>query len=132
MTTGMLDSQTLDDLIREGSIDTVLVVFTDLQGRLIGKRVTGHFYLDHVASGEGAIEACVYLLAVDVDMTPLPGFDFANWETGYGDFRCVPDPSTVRVVPWLEKTALVLCDLYYQESGEPVAVSPRQILIKQV
>ncbi len=111
MTTGMLDPQALETLIRNGSVDTVLVVFTDLQGRLIGKRVTGHFYLDHVASGEGAIEACVYLLAVDVDMTPLPGFDYANWETGYGDFRCVPDPSTLRIIPWLEKTALVLCDL---------------------
>jgi glutamine synthetase len=128
----MLDPQALEALIRNGSIDTVLVVFTDLQGRLIGKRVTGHFYLDHVASGEGAIEACVYLLAVDVDMTPLPGFDFANWETGYGDFRCVPDPSTLRIVPWLEKTALVLCDLFDEESGEAVEVSPRQILIKQV
>ena len=132
MTTGMLDPQALEALIRNGSIDTVLVAFTDLQGRLIGKRVTGHFYLDHVASGEGAIEACVYLLAVDVDMTPLPGYEFANWETGYGDFRCVPDPTTLRVVPWLEKTALVLCDLYDEESGEPVAVSPRQILIRQV
>jgi glutamine synthetase len=132
MTTGMLDPPALEALIRNGSVDTVLVAFTDLQGRLIGKRVTGHFYLDHVASGEGAIEACVYLLAVDVDMTPLPGFDFANWETGYGDFRCVPDPATLRIVPWLEKTALVLCDLYDEESGEPVEVSPRQILIKQV
>jgi len=132
MTTGMLEPQTLEALIRNGSVDTVLVAFTDLQGRLIGKRVTGHFYLDHVAAGEGAIEACVYLLAVDVDMTPLPGFDFANWESGYGDFRCVPDPSTLRIVPWLEKTALVLCDLYDEETGEPVEVSPRQILIRQV
>jgi glutamine synthetase len=132
MTTGMLDPQALETLIRNGGVDTVLVAFTDLQGRLIGKRVTGHFYLDHVASGEGAIEACVYLLAVDVDMTPLPGFDFANWESGYGDFRCVPDDSTLRIVPWLEKTALVLCDLYDMETGEPVEVSPRQILIKQV
>ncbi len=132
MTTGMLDSQTLEDLIRNGSVDTVLVAFTDLQGRLIGKRVTGHFYLDHVASGEGAIEACVYLLAVDVDMTPLPGYDYANWESGYGDFRCVPDPTTLRIVPWLEKTALVLCDLVDEETGAPVEVSPRQILIRQV
>src|SRR5262245_59628230 len=101
MTTGMLDEATLEGSIRDGSGHMVLVVFTGPQGRLIGKRVTGHFYLDHVAAGEGAIEACVYLLAVDVDMTPLPGYDFANWETGYGDFRCVPDPSTLRLVPWL-------------------------------
>jgi glutamine synthetase len=132
MTTGMLDPQALETLIRNGSIDTVLVAFTDLQGRLIGKRVTGHFYLDHVAAGEGSIEACVYLLAVDVDMTPLPGYEFANWETGYGDFRCVPDPATLRLIPWLEKTALVLCDLHDVETGEPVAVSPRQILKRQI
>jgi glutamine synthetase len=128
----MLDHGELESMIRAGDIDTVLVAFTDLQGRLVGKRVTGHFYLDHVAGGEGAIEACVYLLAVDVDMTPLPGFDFANWETGYGDFRCVPDPATLRVVPWLEKTALVLCDLLDEETGEPVEVSPRRILQRQV
>jgi glutamine synthetase len=134
---GMLELTTLRQMVEAGEVDTVLVCFPDLQGRLIGKRVTGHFFLDHVApdaenGGEGAIEACVYLLAVDVDMTPLPGYRFANWETGYGDFRCVPDLGTLRTVPWLEHTALVLCDLYDEATGAPVEVSPRRILQRQV
>src|SRR3954471_13738200 len=132
MTTGMLDPQALETLIRNGSIDTVLVAFTDLQGRLIGKRVTGHFYLDHVAAGEGSIEACVCLLAVDVDMTPLPGYEYANWEQGYGDFRCLPDMDTLRRIPWLEATALVLCDLVDEATGAPVEESPRRILRRQI
>jgi glutamine synthetase len=132
MLTGMLDQKTLTKMVDDGDIDTVLVCFTDLQGRLIGKRVTGHFFCDEVLAGGGAIEACVYLLAVDVDMTPLPGYEFANWSTGYGDFRCVPDFDTMRVVPWLEQTALVLCDLIDDESGEPVEVSPRRILQRQL
>ena len=94
-------------------IDTVLVVFPDLQGRLMGKRVTGRFFRDHVL--DGSIEACNYLLAVDVDMTPLPGYRYANWDQGYGDFSAVPDLATLRLVPWIEKTALVLCDLVDEE-----------------
>ncbi|HYV58876.1 MAG TPA: glutamine synthetase, partial [Acidimicrobiia bacterium] len=100
----------LDDLrerIGAGDVDTVLVAFPDLQGRLMGKRVTGHYFLDHVVGGEG-IEACNYLLAVDVEMTPVPGYRFANWEQGYGDMKAVPDLATLRPVPWLEKTAIVL------------------------
>ena len=110
----------LDELrerIGAGDVDTVLVAFPDLQGRLMGKRVTGHFFLDHVVDGDG-IEACNYLLAVDVDMTPLPGYHFANWDQGYGDFEAVPDLATLRPVPWLEKTALVLCDLVDEETGD--------------
>ena len=108
----VITSEELATKISEGEIDTVLLVFPDLQGRLIGKRVTGHFCFDHVATPEG-IEACNYLLAVDVDMTPLPGYEFANWEQGYGDFRCRARPGDdAAIVPWLEKTALVLCDLY--------------------
>ncbi len=132
MLTGMLDQKTLTKMVDDGDIDTVLVCFTDLQGRLIGKRVTGHFFCEEVLDRGGAIEACVYLLAVDVDMTPLPGYEFANWSTGYGDFRCVPDWATMRVIPWLEKTALVLCDLFDDTSGEPVEVSPRRILQRQL
>jgi glutamine synthetase len=128
---GNLDVATLRTLIADGDVDTVLVAFCDLQGRLLGKRVTGHYTVEHLLDGGGSIEACNYLLAVDVDMTVLPGFEYANWERGYGDFRCVPDWSTLRLVPWLEKTALVLCDLA-EEDGEPVAVSPREILRRQV
>lgn len=131
VTRGMLTREELEARVSDGSIDTVLVCFTDLQGRLMGKRVTGRHFVDHVAV-EGAIEACVYLLAVDVDMTPLPGYRYANWETGYGDFRAVPDFSTLREIPWLERTALVLCDLTDIDRGAPVEVSPRQILRRQV
>ncbi|MBK9179667.1 MAG: glutamine synthetase [Acidimicrobiales bacterium] len=130
MARGLLDLPTLADLVDRGDVDTVLVVFPDLQGRFMGKRVMGHFFCDHVV-GEGT-ENCNYLLAVDVDMTPLPGYRYANWDLGYGDFKAVPDLSTLRLVPWLEKTALVVCDLVDTESGEPVEVSPRQILRRQV
>jgi glutamine synthetase len=126
----MLDAQELEGRIKAGDVDTVLVVFPDYQGRLVGKRVTGHFFLDHVL-GDG-IEACSYLLAVDVDMTVLPDFEFASWDKGYGDFVCRPDLTTLREVPWLERTALVMCDLLDEHTGEPIAVSPRQILRDQL
>jgi glutamine synthetase len=117
-------------LIRSGQVDTVLVVFPDLQGRLVGKRVVGGYFLDTVISG--SIEACDYLLAVDVDMTPLPGYRYANWDEGYGDFSAVPDLATLRLVPWLEKTAMVLCDLVDERTRTPIAVSPRAILRHQL
>lgn len=132
-----LEVAALREQIGRGEIDTVIVAFPDLQGRLMGKRVTGHFFLDHVlAPGSGGvptgIDACNYLLAVDVEMTPLPGYGFANWEQGYGDFTAIPDLATLRPVPWLEQTALVLCDLVDEETGAPVEVSPRQILRRQI
>src|SRR4029453_7248507 len=117
---GMLDVSDLEQQIADDAIDTVLVVFPDYQGRLVGKRVTGHFFRDHVL-GDG-IEACNYLLAVDVDMTVLPGFEFASWDKGYGDFVCRPDLSTLRVLPWLEKTALVMCDLFDEHADAPIEV----------
>ena len=126
-----MEPSELRQLIGDGEIDTVLTVFPDLHGRLMGKRVTGHYYLDHVEAGEG-IFACDYLLAVDVDMTPLPGYEFASWEEGYGDVRAVPDAATTRRIPWLEKTALVMCDLVDEATGEPVEVSPRRILRRQI
>jgi glutamine synthetase len=127
---GMLEAKELERLVRADEVDTILVVFPDYQGRLVGKRVMGHFFLDHVI-GDG-IEACNYLLAVDVDMTVLPGFEFTSWDQGYGDFVCRPDLATSRIVPWLEKTALVLCDLFDERTGDPIAVSPRQILRDQI
>jgi glutamine synthetase len=132
-----LELATLRDQIARGEVDTVVVAFPDLQGRLMGKRVTGHFFVDHVlapdADGEpGGIEACNYLLAVDVEMTPVPGYRFANWDQGYGDFKAIPDLATLRSVDWLDRTALVLCDLVDEETGAPVEVSPRQILRRQV
>ncbi|MEX1008689.1 MAG: glutamine synthetase family protein [Acidimicrobiia bacterium] len=124
------DIEELGRLIDADEIDTVVVAFPDLQGRLMGKRVTGRFFRGHVL--EHGIDACSYLLAVDVDMTPLPDYRFASWETGYGDVVCRPDLATLRLLPWLEKTALVLCDLFDETTGEPVDVAPRQILRRQI
>jgi glutamine synthetase len=133
--TGQIDLSTLATLVDADEIDTVVVAFVDLQGRLMGKRVTGRFFLDHVAGtddaeGEG-IEACNYLLTVDVDMNVIEGFRYSTWEGGYGDFRGRPDLSTLCVTPWLEKTAMVLCDVV-DHHGEPVRVSPRQVLQHQL
>ncbi len=96
----------------------------------MGKRVTGHYFLDHVI--DGSVEACNYLLTVDVDMNVLPGYEYATWEKGYGDFSCRPDLATLRRIPWLEATALVVCDLFDEETGEPVEVAPRTILRRQL
>ncbi|CAN5737582.1 glutamine synthetase family protein [soil metagenome] len=128
---GNVDIETLERDIRDGDIDTVLCVFTDLQGRFMGKRVTGEYFLGDVLGHEG-LHACLYLLTVDMEMEPMPGYEYANWETGYGDFRMVPDLSTLRVIPWLEKTALVICDVFDEHDDEPVEVSPRQLLKRQV
>ena len=120
----------LASMIGDGAVDTVLVCFPDNQGRLVGKRVMGRYFLDTVAAG--SIEACNYLLAVDVEMTPLPGYRAFNWEQGYGDFSAVPDLATLRLVPWLEKTALVLCDLVEEhDKAAPIEVAPRSILKAQ-
>ncbi|MEI8000736.1 MAG: glutamine synthetase family protein [Actinomycetes bacterium] len=127
---GVIDVPTLLRLVDTGRLDTVVVAFPDLQGRLVGKRVTGRFFREHVLAD--GIDACDYLLAVDVDMTPLPGYQFANWDRGYGDMVCRPDLRTLRVVPWLEATALVLCDVFDEETGEPVEVAPRRILTRQL
>lgn len=134
-TTGKIDLPTLRQLVDTGEIDTVVVAFTDLLGRLMGKRVTGRFFVDHVVDADGTggegIEACNYLLTVDVDMNVVEGYQYATWDGGYGDFRGRPDLSTLRVTPWLERTALVLCDVV-EHDGSPVPVSPRQILQHQL
>lgn len=127
---GILTADELRQAVRDDAVDTVLVCFPDMQGRLMGKRVTGRYFVDNVL--DGTIEACDYLLAVDVDMTPLPGYTFANWDTGYGDMSAVPDLATLRLVPWIPKTALVLCDLVEEGTSEPIAVSPRAILRRQI
>jgi glutamine synthetase len=125
----MLTLETLPHQIQTGDVHTVVVAFPDLQGRPVGKRVTGDHFLGHVL--QHGIEVCDYLLACDVDMQPLPGYAFANWETGYGDLNAVVDPRTVRPLPWEPGSALVLCDLL-TEDGQPVDVSPRRILRRQI
>ena len=127
-TAGMLS---LDDLRKEageGAIDTIITAFTDMQGRLFGKRIQAEYFLDDVT--KHGIEGCNYLLALDMEMDPIPGYEMANWEGGYGDFAIVPDIATLRRIPWLDRTALVLCDVCLHD-GSPVVASPRQVLIAQ-
>ena len=124
-----MDLEQLTAEIESGAVDTVLVAFPDLQGRPVGKRMTGPFFLDHVV--ESGMEACDYLLAVDVDMDPLPGYHFANWEAGYGDVVGRLDTSTITVLPWHPGSVFIMCDLV-DHHGEPIEVSPRQILRHQI
>lgn len=119
----------LEKAIRNDDIDTILVVFPDWYGRLLGKRITGRFFVDHVA--EEGTHACDYLVACDMEMTPVPGYKFTSWEKGYGDMRLVPDFSTLRRAAWLPRTAILLCDLVSDKDSNPVQVAPRQILKRQ-
>jgi len=123
---------TLEELradVERGAVDTVVVAFTDMQGRLLGKRVHAEHFLED--SAEHGVEGCNYLLALEMEMDPVPGYEIASWERGYGDFSLAPDLATLRRVPWLEATALVLCDVNWLD-GSPVAPSPRQVLRRQV
>ena len=113
-----------------GEIDTVVVAFTDMQGRLLGKRMHAEFFLDEMDAGHG-VEGCNYLLALEMEMDPVPGYALASWEQGYGDFDVRPDLTTLRKIPWLEATALVLGDVHFHD-GAPVAPSPRQVLKAQM
>ncbi len=99
---GKLDLETLKQLIESGEIDTVVVAMTDMQGRLIGKRVAGRFFLDSVME---ETHGCNYLLTVDMEMEPVPGYEAASWDLGYGDFVLKPDMNTLRSLPWLEGTS---------------------------
>jgi glutamine synthetase len=127
--TGYLSLDQLRTAIADGEVDTVIVAFTDMQGRLIGKRVSARLFLDDVAA-HGA-EACNYLLAVDVEMNTVDGYAMSSWERGYGDMALIPDFTTLRAAPWLEATALVTADLQWLD-GTPVEPSPRRILQRQL
>ncbi len=127
---GMLTRDELAARVKDGSIETVQVVFTDHYGRFLGKRFDAGFFLEEgLAHGT---HACDYLLTVDMEMTPVPGYRFANWERGYGDFHLVPDARTLRVASWLPRTALVLCDVRDVRTDALVDVAPRSILRTQV
>lgn len=126
---GRLDLDTLRSEVDAGRIDTVLIAMTDMQGRLQGKRLTATHFLEEVVEHDA--EGCNYLLAVDVDMNTVEGYAMSSWERGYGDFVFKPDLSTLRTVPWQEGTAMVVCDLAW-EDGSPVVASPRQILKRQL
>jgi len=126
---GTITFDHLKKAVAEDEIDTVLVCAVDMQGRLIGKRFLASFF---VQSGYEETHACNYLLADDIDLEPVPGYKAASWSQGYGDFVMKPDLSTIRRVPWLEKTALVLCDVIDHHDHEAVPHSPRGILRRQL
>lgn len=119
----------LERLVESGDVDTVIVAFTDMQGRLAGKRVSGRLFVDELAAH--GVDCCSYLLAVDVDVNTVSGYAMSSWETGYGDMVMTPDPDTLRLVPWLSATALVIADLAWAD-GRPVGVAPRSILRRQL
>jgi glutamine synthetase len=113
-----------------GEVDTVIAAFTDMQGRLMGKRLDAEFFLHELEGGHGS-EGCNYLLALEMEMDPVPGYAIASWERGYGDFGLIPDLATLRRIPWHEATVMVQCDVEWHD-GTPVAPSPRQVLKAQV
>lgn len=127
---GMLTMDQLAQMVKEDAIDTILVVFTDLYGRFLGKRVDAEFFMDAVAK-TGA-HACTYLLTSDMEMEPVSGYEYANWDKGYGDFHMVPDFSTLRLAGWLPRTAMVICDAKDEMDHSPVEIAPRSLLKKQV
>jgi glutamine synthetase len=129
LTPGRLSRDDLLSLIERDDIDTVVVAITDMQGRLQGKRVEAHFFADDLKSG--IVEGCGYLLASDVDMRTVDGFALTSWERGYGDLAFKADFSTIRMVPWFDKTVIIFCDVETTD-GAPVAPSPRQVLQRQV
>lgn len=128
-TPGRFTRDELVELISSDEIDTVILAITDMQGRLQGKRLDARFFAEELING--AVEGCSYVLASDVDMNTVDGFALTSWERGYGDLAFIPDFSTVRLIPWHEKTVIIFADVKTVE-GEPVLVSPRQILKKQV
>jgi glutamine synthetase len=119
----------LKKAVADGTVDTVLLAIADMEGRLQGKRLTAKHFLDDVL--EHGAEGCNYLLAVDVDMETVGGYAMASWDTGYGDFEMVPDVETLRPVPWLPGTVMLMADLQWAD-GREVLASPRQILRRQL
>ena len=124
-----LSIEELTAAIQSGAIDTVVVAMTDMQGRLTGKRIHGDHFLNEVL--KHGTEGCNYLLAVDVDMNTVQGYEMSSWERGYSDFELAPDFNTLRLIPWQEGAALVLADVQWLDHS-PVVASPRQILRKQI
>lgn len=124
-----LSVEELRAAVSSGSIDTVVVAMTDMQGRLVGKRVHGTYFVEEVL--HHGTEGCNYLLAVDVDMNTVSGYEMSSWDAGYADFALHPDLGTLRRIPWQEGAALVLCDVLWLD-GKDVVASPRQILRKQI
>ena len=127
---GLLTLEDLEEKVANDEIETVVVAFTDHYGRLMGKRFDAEFFIEDTHSH--GTHACNYLMTVDMEMEPVTGYDFANWERGYGDFHLVPDFSTLRVASWLDKTALVLCDVEDEKTHQLVSIAPRTLLKQQL
>ncbi|MEN3353957.1 MAG: glutamine synthetase, partial [Betaproteobacteria bacterium] len=127
---GMLQLDELRKHVADGEIETVVVGFTDHYGRLLGKRYDAEMFVEDIV--EGGAHSCDYLLTTDMEMAPVPGYSFASWELGYGDFHLVPDFRTLRLASWLHKSAIVLCDLKDEKTHEYVAVAPRSVLRRQL
>jgi glutamine synthetase len=125
----VIELKDLRQAVADGTVDTVLLAVPDMQGRLQGKRLTVRHFLDEVV--DNGAEACEYLLAVDVEMNTVGGYEFSSWDTGYGDFALQPDLATLRMIPWHEATALCIAQIV-DHGGEPVAVAPRQVLAAQL
>ena len=127
---GMLSVERLRELVAQEQIETVIVGFTDHYGRLCGKRYDAEMFVaDTISNGT---HGCDYLLTTDMEMEPVPGYTFANWELGYGDFHLAPDLATLRIASWLEKTALVLCNVKSDKTHDLIPIAPRSILQKQL
>jgi glutamine synthetase len=127
---GRIDTDTLKRMVADDEIETVIAAFPDMYGRLVGKRFVARYFVDDVLAH--GMHACDYLLACDMEMDPVPGYAFTSWAKGYGDFHPIPDFDTLRIASWQDKTALVLCDVYYEDRHELVPYAPRSILRKQV
>jgi glutamine synthetase len=125
-----ITAEQLETAVAQGDIDTVIVGFTDHYGRLMGKRFDAGFFLDSAV--RDGTHGCSYLLAVDMEMEPVAGYEFASWQQGFGDVHLLPDMATLRRAAWADSAAVVLCDVHDNSSNEPVAVAPRQILRRQV
>lgn len=126
---GKLTFEELKAAIDERAIDTVLAAQTDMQGRLMGKRFQAEYFLD---AAHEETHGCNYLIATDMEMIPVEGYDATSWAKGYGDYVIKPDLSTLRRIPWLEGTALVLCDVLDHHGHDPVPHAPRNVLKRQV
>jgi glutamine synthetase len=127
--TGNLTVEALSELVAAKEVDTVIIAFTDMQGRLVGKRASARLFLEELA--EHGAECCNYLLAVDVEMNTVDGYAISSWERGYGDMAMMPDLDTLRLAPWLPGTAMVTADLTWLDET-PVNPDPRQVLKRQL
>lgn len=127
---GKLTVEELPNRVALEAIETVIVAFTDHYGRLMGKRFDADFFVETIANS--GTHGCNYLLTTDMEMEPVAGFKYANWNLGYGDFHLVPDLNTLRVADWLDKTAIVLCDVVDESTHENISLAPRTILQKQI